>query len=372
MSTTDAEPNQGDRYATPDPRRNAVAPRLLAVAGAVAGLALLGYFANGVVQHFISPPPPLDRAPSSQTQVSAPPPLQLPQDTAAPAREQQQAVAAPPPLPQPTVMQQAREAVGVGSPTRAVLIEPDKDWDKIGTTPRAGAFGPSTPPSEADQAAVAFGAKPAATNITGSRATAVADLTRTIRPGTRLFCTTQEALDTTTGAGGFVCKVDRWVQAWDGMTPLIPPASWVTVHYEELKNGRDRVFAASGLLTTPDGVVVSLGDPFTMPDGSGGIAGVIQDNTWARLKEGIILDFAQSAFQAAESLASKQNQGSNSSSLNFNVNTNNTQQAVNSTLEKNINIPDVLRLAEGAHISMTIMHPVFMQDVVSFVMRARQ
>jgi type IV secretory pathway VirB10-like protein len=88
------------------------------------------------------------------------------------------------------------------------------------------------------------------------------------------------------------------------------------------------------------------------------------------LKEGLILDFAQSAFQAAEGLATKQNQGNNSSSLNFNLSTNNTQQAVDATLEKNLNIPDVLRLAQGAHISMTIMHPVFFQDVVSFVMRA--
>ena len=56
--------------------------------------------------------------------------------------------------------------------------------------------------------------------------------------------------------------------------------------------------------------------------------------------------------------------------LNFNLSTNNTQQAVDQALEKNMNIPDVLRLPQGAHISITIMHPVFFQDVVSFVMRA--
>jgi type IV secretory pathway VirB10-like protein len=261
------------------------------------------------------------------------------------------------------------EAVGV-SKARPVLMLPDKDWDKVGAAQSGIAGAVNQSPSEADKAAVAFGKKPQAPALEGSRATAVADMTRTIRPGTRLFCTTLEAIDTTAGAGSFVCDVDDWVQAWDGVTPLIPRYSWVTVHYEELKNGRNRIFAAAGILTTPDGVVVSLGDPFGMPDGSGGVEGVIQDNTWARLKEGLILDFAQSAFQTAENLAQRQNQGSNSSSLNFSLNTNNTQQSADAELQKNMNIPDILRLPQGSHISMTIMRPIFFQDVVSFTMRA--
>lgn len=364
-------PTAQNRYAAAAKGRNTALPRAVLVVVGISALAIVGMVANEVVQRWVAPPATTEDAPPpNQTRIGPPPPLVLPPDRpAAPNRETQ---VAPPPAAKPTAAQTiadaAKDAVGVG-PARSVLMEPDKDWAKIGTAtpPHTNT---ETPLTEAEKAAVAFGTKPNVTKLAGNRATAVRDLTRTIRPGTRLFCTTQEAIDTTVGAGDFVCDVDRWVQAWDGMTLLIPPHSWVVVHYEELKNGRNRIFAASGLLTTPDGVVTSLGDPFGMPDGGAGVEGIIQDNTWARLREGLILDLAQSLFRTGENLASRNSQGAGSSSLNLSLNTNNTQQAVNQALEKNLNIPDVLRLPQGAHLSMTIMHPVFFQDVVGFTMRA--
>jgi type IV secretion system protein VirB10 len=369
---TTPPPTAQNRFAVAAKGRNLAIPRTLLVVVGIGVLVVAGAVVNGVVQHWVAPPPIEDAPPPNQIRIGAPPPLVLPPDPpSAPNREAQAPTTPPAPLPRPTAAQTiahaATDAVGAGN-SRSVLMEPPKDWEKIGQTAPGQALAP--PPTEAENAAIAFGAKPNATKLAGSRATAVRDLTRTIRPGTRLFCTTQEAIDTTVGAGDFVCKVDRWVQAWDGMTPLIPPESWIVVHYEELKNGRNRIFAASGLCTTPDGVVVSLGDPFSMPDGSAGVEGTVQDNTWARLKEGLILDLAQSVFQTGENLASRNSQGAGSSSLNLSMSTGNTQQAVNQALEKNRDIADVLRLPQGAHLSMTIMHPIFMQDVIHFEMRA--
>jgi len=329
-------PTAQSRFAVAAKGRNLAIPRTLLVVGGIGTLVVMGAVVNGVVQHFVNPPAAMeDTPPPNQIRIGAPPPLVLPPDPPlSPNREAQTPATPPPQMPKPTAAQTiaaaATGAVGDGS-ARSVLMEPDKDWAKIGAASPSQVPAPP-PPTEAENAAVAFGTKPNVTKIAGNRATAVRDLTRTIRPGTRLFCTTQEAIDTTVGAGDFVCKVDRWVQAWDGMTPLIPPESWIVVHYEELKNGRNRIFAASGLCTTPDGVVVSLGDPFSMPDGSAGVEGVVQDNTWPRLKEGLILDLAQSLFQTGENLASRNSQGAGSSSLNLSMSTNNTQQAVNQSL----------------------------------------
>jgi len=372
--------SEHDRFGAGAAPRSTAIPRIVVSLGVVGALLLAGVGINAFVYKILNVGGVVEeRTSSSQLATGEQAPFSYPPETPAPPRTAQTPPPTtnnpPAPQPGPTVADRIGQTVGV-SPARSIMEPAPSGWGDIGrdyaaraaSSRSGGYFGSQQTPAE--KAAAAFGGRVRSPDLEGSRATAVYDLQRTLRPGTRLFCTTQQAIDTTTGAGTFVCDVDYWVPAWDGVTPLIPPHSWVTARYEELRNGANRVFAASGILTTPDGVVVSLGDPFTMPDGSNGVEGVVQDNTWPRLKEGIILDFFQSAFQAATSLAAQNNGGGNgSSNLNFTFQPTATQQAVQAIIEKNMSIKDVLRLAQGAHISMTILQPIFFQDAVAFTMR---
>lgn len=346
------------------PRRRAISPFSLFVVG-VCFLMLIAFLANNYLDKLrgagddAGPP----KASASQTMLGPPPPFNMQMDDEPHHNQADNHTSPPTPAPK-TVAQKAADyitqATGSGG-GRSILSVP-QGWDR----PAMAASVPqSAPPTAADRAAAATGQRPTRPKIDSVAATALAsaDLSTTIKPGTKVFCTTQDAIDTSTGEGSFTCDTDQPIVAWDGVTPLVPPHSTIVATYKELKSGRDRIYAASATLYGPDGLMLALGDPFTMPDGSAGIQADVQDNTWPRIKEGVILDFIGSAFQAATSLAS---QGNGNTYLN--LQTGGTQNALSQTLE-NSNVPDVGRVPQARHLALRIMHPVFMQDAVGFQLR---
>jgi type IV secretory pathway VirB10-like protein len=352
------------------PRRRSVPPLAIFILIVVALLLVGMSVGNWVNTHLsVSTEEGQPKTSASLTQLGGAPPITWPDGDNKPPADAKPS--SPPPATAPAGNKSAyREAADYakrqfgGGESRSVLTVP-KDWDKP-TNPTGPQIAQQYQPTDADRAAAAFGQRPTRPNVASTSATVVGDRTRTIRPGTKVFCTTMDAIDTSTGEGAFTCDVDDPIPAWDGMTPLIPAHSWITAHYKELKSGRNRIFASSGLLTGPDGLVVDLGDPFTMPDGSSGVEGHVIDNTWARIKEGVILDFISSAFQAGVSAAS---QGNGNTYLN--LQTNNTQGALSQNMQRE-QIPDVLWLPQGSHLTVTIQHPIFVQDAVKFELRAGQ
>jgi type IV secretory pathway VirB10-like protein len=365
MSDTYEEGSARERYSpgVDLPRRRAVSPFALFIIG-VCFLMLIAFLANNYLDKLrgtgddAGPP----KSSASQTMLGPPPPFNM--QTEDEQHNQADNHTSSPPTPQKTVAQKAADyitqATGTGG-GRSILTVP-QGWDRPAL---AASIPQSSPPTAADRAAAATGQRPTRPKIDSVAATAIsaADLTTTIKAGTKVFCTTQDAIDTTVGEGSFTCDTDQPIIAWDGVTPLVAPHSTIIATYKELKSGRDRIYAASATLYGPDGLILPLGDPFTMPDGSAGIHADVQDNTWARIKEGVILDFVSSAFQAAESLAS---QGNGNTYLN--LQTGGTQNALSQTLEHS-NVPDVGRVPQARHLSLRIMHPVFMQDAIGFQLR---
>src|SRR5581483_1638995 len=217
-----------ERYSsgTTLPRRKAVSPLALVIIGVVS-LLLLGFLANTFVQRLRggsgddAPPP----SSASQTMLGPPPPVDWntddQQQNHSTSNNHQQPPPAQPPV-ERTVAQRAADYVKgavSGGASRSILTVP-QGWDSPAMS--VAAANPIAPPTAADRAAAATGQRPTPPKIDSSVATAVGDLTETIRPGSKVYCTTQDAIDTSTGEGSFTCDTDRPVFAWDGVTPLIP------------------------------------------------------------------------------------------------------------------------------------------------------
>lgn len=229
-------------------------------------------------------------------------------------------------------------------------------------------------PSRSEIASAAFGGHAKGVDLPGGQATAVQNLDLTLRPGTRIPCILQNAIDTTTGDGSFTCVVglpgnQSWpgVASWNGLVTLLPSGTQIVGTYKALQNGRDRIFAVGAYATGDDGLVVPLGSPVTDAEGRMGANGEVQSNWWPRMRTGLILDLAQTAFGAVPALIAH---GNNNSYLN--LNTGGTDQAIAEALHRDADIPDVLKKNQGETIYLLVTQPVFFQDAIKLELRGRR
>ena len=224
------------------------------------------------------------------------------------------------------------------------------------------------PPSQGDVNAVAFGGSAKGLNLPGGKATVVKDLSRTLRPGTRIPCTLQNAIDTTTGDGAITCVVSQNVMSWDGTVALMPAGTLISGTYKPLQNGRHRIFALAAYATGDDGLVVPLGDPIADAEGRMGTDGETVSNFWPRMKTALVLDLAQNLMSAIPSVAQGLAQHGNSNQY-FNFSTGGMDQAITESLRRDSEIPDILKKNQGETISLLVTSPVFFQDAIRLRMR---
>lgn len=157
-----------------------------------------------------------------------------------------------------------------------------------------------------------------------------------ITAGTQIPCTLQTAMDTST-PGYVTCLVSRDIYSDNGNVVLMERGTRVLGEYRGgMSRGQNRVFVVWNRAVTPRGVAVDLASPAADSLGRSGMSGDIENFFWQRFGGAILLSVVDDAVTVAarsnEDARNTVRQPSNAASI---------------ALENSINIPPVLRKAQG-------------------------
>ncbi|WP_293454840.1 type IV secretion system protein VirB10 [Phenylobacterium sp.] len=200
-------------------------------------------------------------------------------------------------------------------------------------------------PESADER---FVARLTGNNSDVARATQMYNLGLVVPQGTVIDATLETAIDSDL-PGSVRGVVSRDVRSFDGSRVLIPRGSKLIGQYKSaVAAGQTRAFVVWTRIIDPSGVTIDVASPATDRLGRGGLDGKVDTHFFRRFGASILLSVVNAGATALANSASDRN-----TTL---VITSPTQanQVAEAALQKQIDIPDTIRVAQGAAVQVFV------------------
>jgi type IV secretory pathway VirB10-like protein len=284
---------------------------------------------------------------SRQAHAQTAPPTPVPAAVPAPA-----AAPAPPPAPTaPATPPQPFVALPPADPSEAhwrapaVVVDFSAPPSDAGPTQLAQA---PAPPNEARQSAdERFAARVAGSSADSARASQMHDLGRVVPQGAVIAAVLETAIDSDL-PGSVRAVVSRDVRSFDGSRVLIPRGSKLVGQYKSAAAvGQTRAFVVWSRIISPTGVTIDVGSPATDRLGRGGLAGEVDRHFFQRFGASILL----SVITAGTTALANSGHGDTTLIIGSPAQAN---QVAAIALQKQIEIPDTIRVAQGAPVQVFV------------------
>lgn len=194
-----------------------------------------------------------------------------------------------------------------------------------------------------------FAARVIGNTADSARASQMRDLGRTVPQGTVIAAVLETAINSDL-PGSVRGVVSRDVRSFDGSRVLIPRGSRLVGQYKSAAAvGQTRAFVVWTRIISPTGVTIDVGSPATDRLGRGGLDGEVDTHFFRRFGASILLSVVSAGSQAlANSVADNNNTtfviGSPAQA----------NQVASIALQKQIDIPDTIKVAQGAPVQVFV------------------
>lgn len=316
-----------------------------------------------------------------------------PSDRHAPARQEPQAVMEggrsvpyrPLPVPDPPAEAVARVAMPVVNPGMPMPASGGAPFVRPSPSPimayedRAAAPAQSTAPQVGRVAGPEGGGMRAApddalasrlrpSRLQPARASVLRNPELTVPMGTRIPCLPEMPIDSAV-AGFFSCVVPVDVRGATGSVVLMERGTRIIGEVRSaLARGSRRLFVVMTEALTPNGVEVALDSPGADVLGTAGLDGEVDTHFFERFRGAMLLAFIDSGLQAAALVASNA-LASERGGVSFYQFQGAGQQAANTALSADINIPSTLRRNQAEPMTVFVARHLDFSDVYRLVPR---
>jgi type IV secretion system protein VirB10 len=211
----------------------------------------------------------------------------------------------------------------------------------------AQAAPPQTPEDARASAEERFAARVAGSTADTARATQMRDLTRVVPQGFVIPAVLETAIDSDL-PGSVRAVVSRDIRGFDGAQVLVPRGSHLIGQYRSAAAvGQTRAFVVWSRIITPTGVSIDVGSPATDRLGRGGLEGKADSHFLQRFGAAILLSVVSGGVDALA------RGGSNNTALVIGSPAQ-AQNVAAIALQKQIDIPTTIRVAQGAPVQVFV------------------
>jgi type IV secretion system protein VirB10 len=217
---------------------------------------------------------------------------------------------------------------------------------QAGPTPLAAAAPANDVRESADER---FAARIGGGGSDTARARQMYDLSRTVPQGTVIAAVLETAINSDL-PGSVRGVVSRDVRSFDGSKVLIPRGSKLAGQYKSAAAvGQTRAFVVWTRIISPTGVTIEVGSPATDRLGRGGLDGEVDTHFFRRFGASILLSVVSAGSQALA------NSATDSSSTTLVIGSPaQANQVASIALQKQIDIPDTIKVAQGAPVQVFV------------------
>jgi len=299
----------------------------------------------------------------AQTPAPQPPPAAAPQPAPAPAPPAPQPqTAAPPPVVMQSVAPPADpEQAHWRAPTVVVdFSNQGAAGDAVQLAQATTTAATPVPPNDVRQSAdERFAAGVTRGLGDTARATMMRDLGRTVPQGSVIPATLETAINSDL-PGAVRAVVSRDVRSFDGSRVLIPRGSRLVGQYKSAAAvGQTRAFVVWSRIITPNGVTIDVGSPATDQLGRGGLEGEVDTHFIRRFGSSILLTVISAGGQA---LANSASSGDSTTLVLGGTGQGSNPAAI--ALQKQIDMPDTIKVAQGAPVQVSVARDLDFSGVV--------
>lgn len=299
------------------------------------------------------------QAPISPRPAAAPDPT----PPATPVPPPPQVAVTPPPLTQSAVTPPVNPAeahwrapamvVDFSSPADATAIQVAQAVAVAGAVPPVG------PANDTRQSAdERFSARVTGGLSDTARASQMRDLGRTIPQGAIIAAVLETAINSDL-PGSVRAVVSRDVRSFDGSRVLVPRGSKLIGQYRSAAAvGQTRAFVVWTRLITPTGISIDVGSPATDRLGRGGLEGEVDTHFFKRFGSAILLSVISAGTSALAN-----GSGGNDTTLVIGSTTQ-ANQVASIALQKQIDIPDTIKVAQGVPVQVSVARDLDFSAVV--------
>jgi type IV secretory pathway VirB10-like protein len=214
-------------------------------------------------------------------------------------------------------------------------------------TTAAGAAAPSNDARESSDER--FAARVIGNTADSSRASQMRDLGRMVPQGTVIAAVLETAINSDL-PGSVRGLVSRDVRSFDGSRVLIPRGSRLVGQYKSAAAiGQTRAFVVWTRIISPTGVTIDVGSPATDRLGRGGLDGEVDTHFFRRFGAAILLSVVSAGSQALANSAADSNNTTFVIASPAQAN-----QVATMALQKQIDIPDTIKVAQGVPVQVFV------------------
>jgi type IV secretory pathway VirB10-like protein len=217
---------------------------------------------------------------------------------------------------------------------------------------------PGAQPADGPSAEERFAARVSGVTADTARATQMRDVARIVPQGFVIPAVLETAIDSDL-PGSVRAVVSRDVRGFDGSQVLIPRGSKLIGQYKSAAAvGQTRAFVVWSRIITPTGISIDVGSPATDRLGRGGLAGKADTHFFERFGSAILLSVVSGGVDALS------RGGSNNTALVIGSPAQ-AQNVAAIALQKNIDIPTTIKVAQGAPVQVSVARDLDFSGVVS-------
>ncbi|HEY9236538.1 MAG TPA: type IV secretion system protein VirB10, partial [Phenylobacterium sp.] len=192
-----------------------------------------------------------------------------------------------------------------------------------------------------------------------ARAGQMRDLGRVVPQGTVIAAVLETAINSDL-PGSVRGVVSRDVRSFDGSRVLIPRGSRLVGQYKSAAAiGQTRAFVVWERIITPTGVTVDVGSPAADRVGRGGLAGEVDRHFFQRFGGSILLSVVNAGATALANAAA-----SSGNTTVVIASPAQATQVANQALEQQLNIPDTIKVDQGAPVQVFVARDLDFSAVV--------
>lgn len=190
-----------------------------------------------------------------------------------------------------------------------------------------------------------------------ARASQMRDLGRTIPQGAIIAAVLETAINSDL-PGSVRAVVSRDVRSFDGSRVLVPRGSKLIGQYKSAAAvGQTRAFVIWTRIITPTGISIDVGSPATDRLGRGGLPGDVDRHFFQRFGSSILLSVISAGTTALA------NGGGSDTTLVIGS-TSQASQVASIALQKQIDIPDTIKIAQGVPVQVSVARDLDFSAVV--------
>ena len=205
-----------------------------------------------------------------------------------------------------------------------------------------------------------FSARITGGNADTARAGQMHDLGRVVPQGAVISAVLETAINSDL-PGSVRAVVSRDVRSFDGSRILIPRGSKLVGQYKSAAAiGQTRAFVVWSRIISPTGVTIDVGSPATDRLGRGGLDGEVDTHFFRRFGASILLSVVSAGAQALANSAA----GNNGNTTLVIGSPAQATQVADAALQQQINIPDTIRVAQGAPVQVFVARDLDFSAVV--------